>query len=125
VVVSDGGDPTSARSYHDALRALHRADAVMYSIVVVPIPSDAGRNIGGEHALISLSQSTGGRVFYPTVGPALDAAFDEILRDLRTQYLLGYYPRNLPPAKGGFRPVAVRLVNAELRAFTRSGYYEE
>jgi Ca-activated chloride channel family protein len=75
--------------------------------------------------LISLSQSTGGRVFYPTVGPALDAAFDEILRDLRTQYLLGYYPRNLPPSKSGFRQVSVRLKNPELRAFTRSGYYED
>lgn len=124
VVVSDGGDTTSARSYHDALRAAHRADAVLYALVIVPIPSDSGRNIGGEHALISMAQSTGGRVFYPTVGAALDKAFDDILRDLRTQYLIGYYPKNLPPSKGGFRAVAARVRNAELRASTRSGYYE-
>jgi Ca-activated chloride channel family protein len=124
VVISDGGDTTSARSYHDALRAVHGADAVVYGIVVVPITNQAGRNIGGEHALIQIGQSTGGRVFFPAVGPDLDAAFDQILRDLRTQYLVGYYPKNLPPVKTGFRPVRVQLKQAELRAFTRGGYYE-
>jgi Ca-activated chloride channel family protein len=125
VVVSDGGDTTSVRTYQEALRAAHRADAVVYGIVVVPITNDAGRNIGGEHALIALGQSTGGRVFFPAVGPDLDAAFDQILRDLRTQYLVAYYPKNLPESKGGFRPIRVELKRPELRAFTRGGYYEE
>jgi Ca-activated chloride channel family protein len=125
VVISDGGDTTSVRTYHEALRAALRADAAVYGIVVVPITNDAGRNIGGEHALITMSQGTGGRVFFPSVGPALDAAFDQILRDLRTQYLLAYYPKNLPEAKGGYRPIQVSLKNGELRAFTRGGYYEE
>jgi Ca-activated chloride channel family protein len=125
VVISDGNDTTSVRTYHEALRAAHRADAVVYGIVVVPITNDAGRSIGGEHALITMSQSTGGRVFFPSVGPALDAAFDQILKDLRTQYLLAYYPKNLPEIKGGFRPIQVILKSAELRAFTRGGYYEE
>jgi Ca-activated chloride channel family protein len=125
VVISDGGDTTSVRSYHDALRAVHRADAVVYGIVVVPITNDAGRNIGGEHALISIGQSTGGRVFFPSVGRDLDAAFDQILRDLRTQYLLAYYPKNLPEIKSKFRPIRVQLKRADLQAFTRGGYYEE
>src|SRR5258708_36819651 len=69
-----------------------KADAIFYPIVVVPITNDAGRNTGGEHALETLAASTGGRAFYPSVGDSLDRAFEEILRDLRTQYLIGYYP---------------------------------
>ena len=123
VVVTDGGDTTSRRNYHDALRAAHDADAVLYAIVVVPITNDAGRNTGGENALTQISRSTGGRAFFPSAGPTLDQALSDILRDLRTQYLLGYYPKGLPPVRDKFRRVAVALSRADLRASTRDGYY--
>lgn len=124
IVVTDGGDTTSAKTYHQALEALHMADAVMYPILVMPITNDAGRNIGGENALTTLAQSTGGRVFAPSVGAQLDAAFTEILGDLRTQYLLGFYPRNLPETRDRFHRVQVDVVQPGLRALSRSGYYE-
>jgi Ca-activated chloride channel family protein len=123
VVVTDGGDTTSAKLFHDALRAAHRADAVFYSILVMPITNDAGRNIGGENALATLAQGTGGRVFYPSVGPALDQAFGEILRDLRTQYLLAFYPKDVPATKDGFHPLRVRLNRPGLQVVARNGYY--
>ena len=69
------------------------------------------------------SVSTGGRAFFPSAGPTLDRALGDILHDLRTQYLLGYYPRNLPPAKDKFRRVSVALARPDLRASTRDGYY--
>ena len=40
----------------------------MYPIVVIPITNDAGRNIGGENALTTLSAGTGGRVFTAQLG---------------------------------------------------------
>lgn len=123
VVITDGGDTTSYRNYHDALRAAHDADAVLYAIVVVPITNDAGRNTGGENALTQISRSTGGRAFFPSAGPTLDKALSDILRDLRTQYLLGYYPKGLPETKDRFRRVSVKLSRADLRASTRDGYY--
>lgn len=126
VVVTDGGDTTSARTYHQALRSIHAADAILYSIVVMPITNDAGRNTGGENALVTMSRSTGGRVFFPAVGPTLDDAFTQILRDLRTQYLLGYYPRNLPPAPANrFRAIRLSVTQTDLQAFSRGGYYGE
>lgn len=126
VVVTDGGDTTSAKSFHDALRAAHRADAIIYAIVVVPITNDAGRNVGGENALVTMSKSTGGRTFFPSVGPKLDAVFTEILRDLRTQYLIGYYPRSLPPLPvTKYRSVKLNVNRPDLQAFTRGGYYGE
>ena len=125
VLVTDGGDTTSAKRYHDALRAVQNADAVLYPILVMPIMSDAGRNIGGENALTTLAASTGGRVFAPSVGAQLDSAFSAILRDLRTQYLLGYYPRNVPSTTDPFHRVEVRCGNPDLIVTTRSGYFAD
>jgi Ca-activated chloride channel family protein len=122
VIVSDGGDTTSHYKYHDALEAAQKADSVIYPIIVVPIANDAGRNIGGEHTLMQFASNTGGRVFYPSVAE-LDKAFAEILLDLRTQYMLGYYPKDLPKDAPRFHPVAVRVKRPDLRVSTRSGYY--
>jgi Ca-activated chloride channel family protein len=123
VVVTDGGDTTSGRKYKDAVEAVQRAEGVVYPILVVPITNDAGRNIGGENALTQISRDTGGRVFAPSIGAQLDAAFADILRDLRTQYYVAYYPRNLPAEAPRFRPVKVELGRKDLQASTRSGYY--
>jgi len=125
VVVTDGGDTTSAYKFQQALEAAHMADAPVYSILVMPITNEAGRNIGGENALFTLGMHTGGRVFTPSVGPQLDSAFDEILRDLRTQYLLGFYPRDVPKTKNRFHKIDVKLNRPDLRVETRSGYYGE
>jgi Ca-activated chloride channel family protein len=125
VMVTDGGDTISSHTYHDALRALHSSDTVFYAMLVVPIPTDAGRNTGGENALTTLSQGTGGKVFLPSVGAQLDAAFDEVLRDLRTQYLIGYYPKSVPLTKERFHKIDIRTVDPKLRAVSRTGYYGE
>lgn len=124
VLVSDGGNTTSSRAFQDAREAAQRADAVMYPIVIVPITNDAGRNLGGEHALETLAADTGGRWFDPTIGDALDHTFTEILRDLRAQYMIGYYPRNLRDAPA-FHTVRVDLKRKDLQAQTRTGYYGE
>lgn len=125
IVVTDGGDTTSSRTFHQALEATQRADSVIYSILVMPITNDAGRNIGGENALSAFADGTGGRVFAPTVGAQLDAAFAQILRELRTQYLIGYYPRNVPLTKDRYHRLKVVVDQPSLRVQTRSGYYGE
>jgi Ca-activated chloride channel family protein len=123
IIVTDGGDTTSNRDFHQALEAAHVADAVLFPIVIVPITNDAGRNIGGENALTTLAAGTGGRNFSPTLGSELDEAFQEILRDLRTQYLVGYYPKGIPPSKDRFHRVRVTVNRPNLRVLTRTGYY--
>ncbi len=123
VVVTDGGDTTSKTSFNEARRQAQLADASLYGVLVVPIAGDAGRNLGGERALERLAEDTGGRVFTPNIGEQLDAAFEEILRDLRTQYLIGYYPQGLPEETPEFRPVRVEVRGEGLRAVTRTGYY--
>jgi Ca-activated chloride channel family protein len=124
VVVTDGGDTTSYKKYSDALRAAQQADAVLYPIVVVPIAGDAGRNLGGEHALATLAASTGGRIFNPGSFNELDDAFADIIRELRTQYLIGFYPKDVKEEPRRFHPVAVTVRQPGMRTIARSGYYE-
>jgi Ca-activated chloride channel family protein len=137
VLVTDGGDTTSTVDYHQALESAQLADTILFPVLVVPIANDAGRNVGGENALTTLAAGTGGRVFTPTLGAQLDRAFDDILRELRTQYLIGFYPKDVPPAKDRFHTLKVVVPAAlsgaasgasasrGLRVGTRSGYYGE
>ena len=92
VLITDGGDTISKMDYKQAARAAEEAEALVYSIIVVPIENSAGREIGGEHALIQLSEDTGGKYYYATSTSQLDDAFRQISDELRTQYLLAYYP---------------------------------
>ena len=125
VVVTDGGDTTSYKKFEDAVKAAMRSEAVLYPIVVVPIENDAGRNTGGEHALETMAHATGGRTFYPAGAGQLDQAFTEILRELRTEYLLGYYPRLPMGITNRYHAVRVTVRRPELKVITRSGYYEQ
>ena len=124
IVVTDGGDTTSYKQYKDALAEAERADTVLYPIIVVPIAADAGRNTGGEHALATLAQSTGGRTFYPESADQLNTAFADILRELRTQYLIGYYPQGIKESPHSYHPVNVQIPIPALRISARSGYFE-
>jgi Ca-activated chloride channel homolog len=125
IIVTDGGDTTSTHNFQSALRALQDSEIVAYPILVTPITTDPGRNLGGERVLAQFASLTGGRVFEPTVSTQLDRIFAEILRDLRTQYLLAYQPQNLPPDLPSFHPIKVTVKAPELRVSARSGYYED
>jgi Ca-activated chloride channel family protein len=108
VIITDGGDTMSSTSYQEALRAAQQAEATVYSIIMVPIEASAGRELGGEHALIQLSHDTGGKYFYADTLPRLERAFAKISDELRTQYLLAYYPaRRL--AESDFRKIRIEL----------------
>jgi Ca-activated chloride channel family protein len=125
VIVTDGGDTTSHSDFQRAAEAAQLADAVIYPVVVVPITNEAGRNVGGENALTTFALRTGGRVSAASLGAALDQSFDQIIRDLRTQYLLAFYPHGVPPTKERFHALDITLSNPELQVKARSGYYGE
>jgi Ca-activated chloride channel homolog len=126
VVITDGGDTVSQMDYKAALRSAEEAEALVYSIIIVPIEASAGRDTGGEHALIQISEDTGGKYYYATSLPQLDEAFHKISDELRTQYLLAYYPSERY-SDSEFRRVEVELVNpppgGSYRLRHRAGYY--
>jgi Ca-activated chloride channel family protein len=108
VIITDAGETTSYWKFDDARRAAVASDALLYTVVVRPMKSDAGWNTAGEHAIETITDSTGGAMFYPTDLSELTGIFDQINRELRTQYLLGYYPTPTPPA-GSSRHVVVKV----------------
>lgn len=126
VLITDGGDTVSKVNYKEAVRAAEEAEALVYSIIVVPIESSAGREIGGEHALIQLSEDTGGKYYYATSVNQLDEAFHKISDELRTQYLLAYYPSQRA-SFSEFRRIEVKVVgapeSATYKVRHRAGYY--
>jgi Ca-activated chloride channel family protein len=124
IIVTDGGDTTSTTTYHRALEALQLADTVVYSVIVVPVTSDAGRNLGGENALKTIAGSTGGLWFRQHAEQDLDRTFEQILRDLRVQYLLGFYPRGIPAGGDRFRRLEIRVDRSGVQVLARNGYYE-
>jgi Ca-activated chloride channel family protein len=123
VVITDGGDTASRVDYKEALRAAQEAEALVYSIIVVPIAASAGRDTGGEHALIQLSDDTGGKYYYADSLSQLDAAFQKISDELRTQYLLAYYPSQ-KLSDSSFRRIEIKVNSTPgLNVRHRSGYY--
>jgi len=126
VLITDGGDTISRVDYKEAVRAAEEAEAIVYSIIVVPIESSAGRETGGEHALIQISEDTGGKYYYATSMSQLDDAFRKISDELRTQYLLAYYPSQRV-SNSQFRRIQVAITGpAEGAAYHvrhRAGYY--
>jgi len=126
VLITDGGDTISKYDYKQAVRAAVEAEALVYSIIIVPIESSAGRETGGEHALIQLSEDTGGKYYYATSAAQLDEAFHKISDELRTQYLLAYYPSQ-HTSFSEFRRIEVKVAGVPdapvYRVRHRAGYY--
>lgn len=122
VLISDGGNTIRGVDYPQALEQAIRSDVMVYSLIDLPILNDAGRDTGGEHALITLSEQTGGKYFYAEFGN-ISGAFQKISEDLRTQYLIGYYPIQRR-SESDFRRIQVTLKkNPGDTLRYRPGYY--
>jgi Ca-activated chloride channel homolog len=126
VLITDGGDTVSKVDYKEAVRAAEEAEAIVYSVIVVPIENSAGRETGGEHALMQLSEDTGGKYYYANSTQQLDEAFRKISDELRTQYLLAYYPSQRT-SFSQFRRIQVSVSGvpdaSAYRVRHRAGYY--
>ena len=104
---------------------------MVYSLVLIPVLADAGRDTGGEHALIQLAADTGGKSYDVEQQTDLAPALEHVSSDLRAQYTLGYYAPTAavaPHASASqLRHIHLQLVDPNLRAqYTlryRSAYY--
>ncbi|MGH9685407.1 MAG: VWA domain-containing protein [Candidatus Acidiferrales bacterium] len=112
VLLTDAGETTSVSKFEDARRAAIASQALLYTIVIRIVKNENGRNTGGEHALITITDSTGGAFFTLDGYDQLQTMFDRIDRELRTQYLLGYYPSPTPPP-GSLRHVEVKVKSGD------------
>ena len=116
VLITDGENTTRHGGYDTALEQAERAGAMVYSLIIVPIEADAGRNTGGEHALIQMARDTGGKYYYVEDRRDLAPAFAHVSDDLRTQYTLGYYAPQKGGDLSGLRHIGIQLKDPALRA---------
>lgn len=119
VLVTDAGETTSRSRFEDARRAAIASGMLLYTIVIRPVKSESGRNTAGEHALITITDSTGGALFILDEMSQLEEMFGRIDRELRTQYLMGYYPHPEPP------PGSDRHVHLDVRGNYTVRYRKE
>ncbi len=96
VLVTDAGETMSRSSFDTARREAIRSGALLYTVVLRPVKGENGRNTAGEHALETITQTTGGSMFFPSTASELNDIFSQINLELRTQYRLGYYPEHKP-----------------------------
>jgi hypothetical protein len=103
----------------DALEAVERAEAIVYSVVVAD-PAfywARGSDFRGEDALARLLRRTGGWLVRPQGSDGLAA----VAAELRAQYRLGYAPRR--GYDGTYRRIDVRARGGPYSVRARRGYF--
>ena len=119
VLLTDAEDTGSKLSLGEAVEAAQRADAVIHVILI----TDSGETEGyGPGVASRMTSDTGGRVINVRNNNGLEKAFDVISEELRSQYVLGYYPSN-PKHDGTFRRIRVDVDRPDLKILARKGYY--
>jgi len=121
IMVTDAGETTSTSDFEAARKEAVRSNTLLYTIVIRPVKNESGRNTAGEHALETMTDTTGGAMFYPDTPQELGAIFDRIDRELRTQYLLAYYPTPRGPANT-YRSIVVTVDPATYHVRHRKSY---
>src|SRR5438477_645081 len=118
---NDAGETTSHYDFDAARREAVSANVLLYTIVIRPVKNENGRNTAGEHALETMTDTTGGAMFYPDTPQELGAIFDRIDRELRTQYRLAYYPNPRGPANT-YRSIEVKVTTGNYQVRHRKSY---
>jgi VWFA-related protein len=122
IVLSDGGDNGSIRTYGEVLAAARRSDAVIYGIGLLRSgPNEEQEN---PELLKRLCRDTGGVAYFPKTDAEIAMAAAQVASDLHEQYTLGFVPAERTD-KGAFRKIEVTATMAghgRLRVRTRTGY---
>jgi VWFA-related protein len=126
ILLTDGVDEGSREKLDYALESAQKSNVIIYSIDISDSSFYFSRGFGfgggGEGTLKKLSEETGGRVIKVKNQNETASAFQEIAQELRTQYLLGYTPKN-SKHDGSFRKIRVRVTSGDYKVQARRGYY--
>ncbi len=118
IVVSDGLDNQSEHTRDEALAMAQRGEVTLYAIST----NRSGVSLRGDKILKYLAEQTGGRAFFPFEASDLAANFQEIARELRSQYSLAYVSSN-PARDGTFRDITIEPREKGMRVRAKAGYF--
>jgi len=117
VLVTDGKDTSSKFSFEQALEYARRAAVPIYAIGI-------GIRMGEVDTRYKLSKfcsETGGNAYYIEQAAELGHIYNDIQNELRSQYIIGFYPPE--GIKPGSKWRAVDVQVSEGKAKTIRGYY--
>ncbi len=123
VILSDGEDTSSLIAYEDVLDSAKRSEVAVYAIGLRSKQDRPTRGFNeAEFVLRTLSQETGGRVFFVDDAAPLEAIYQQIADELANQYTIGYTSKN-PKRDGAWRAIVVRVDRPNTVARTKRGYF--
>jgi len=121
VVLSDGVGREERVGFATCERLVRRVGIPIY-VLVLDREGEVSRSAADAAKVDKLSAAAGGRVFYLRELDRLGEVYRSIREELRSQYLLTYYPAD-PPDDDEFRRVQVQVLQPGLTARTAGGYY--
>lgn len=122
ILLTDGEDQGSQLRVRDAIEAAQKSDSICYVLMIADRGFYGGFGYSGDSEMKKLANETGGRVI--DVGNKMDKlkeAFDQIAKELRSQYNIGYTSANTNQ-DGAFRKIELHSKQG-YKIQTRSGYY--
>jgi Ca-activated chloride channel family protein len=126
LIISDGGDNHSLYGEREVKAAAKEADVMIYSIGIFDRYVPTLEESRGPELLAEIAEPTGGRAFTLANEIELPAVASHIGKELRTQYVLGYRPEQMP-RDGKWHKIQVKLRLPKklsfLKARARTGYY--
>jgi len=117
IVISDGKDTASKFTFDQAMEYARRAGVPIYPVGIGVSTAE----FDTRFKLSRFASETGGSVYYIERASDLARIYDDIQNELRSQYLLGFYPPEGVKAGGKWREVVVEV--REGKARTIRGYY--
>ena len=109
ILLTDGWDTSSRLSRNTAVDQAIGAETIIYAIGI----GDSRQEGVNKKVLNEVAENTGGRAFFPKKEDDLKAAFAEIERELRSQYLVAYSSAN-KKHDGSFRRISIEITNPDL-----------
>jgi len=123
IILTDGDDQGSRMKIQDAIAAAQKSNAIIYVILIADVGFYGGWGYNGYSAAKKMSEETGGRMInVGNNGKKLEAAFQQIEEELRTQYVASYTPSNARQ-DGTFRHIAVQCKGEDFKVQVRKGYF--
>jgi len=122
ILLTDGEDQGSQLKLKDAVEAAQKADSIVYVLLCADRGFYGFGGYSGEGEMKKLTFETGGRVIDVGNKPEkLKQAFEEISKELRSQYNIGYTPSNAS-LDGSYRKIDIHSKN-DYKIQARAGYY--
>ena len=131
IVITDGLERNSSVKEKEVLESIKEDEVQIYLVGFIDEEEETKSFFGKSPAkkarelLTRLADDSGGRAFFPRDIAEMPGIAARIARDIRTQYLLSYYPTN-EQRDGTFRSVKVTVTprdNRKLIVRSRQGYY--